>query len=51
MQYVVKVEDEATKNHKQNEHDIVTCYTGCPKKNLRCLNLCKVKTIKAVTLK
>ncbi|CAB4026991.1 threonine dehydratase biosynthetic, chloroplastic [Paramuricea clavata] len=26
MQYVVKVEDEATKNHKQNEHDIVTGY-------------------------
>ncbi|CAB4018928.1 Hypothetical predicted protein [Paramuricea clavata] len=26
MQFVVKVEDEATKNHKQNEHDIVTGY-------------------------
>ncbi|CAB3989796.1 Hypothetical predicted protein [Paramuricea clavata] len=26
MQYVVKVEDETTKNHKQNEHDIVTGY-------------------------
>lgn len=26
MQYVVKVEDEATKNHKQNERNIVTGY-------------------------
>ena len=26
MQYVVKCEDEATKNHKKNEHDIVSGY-------------------------
>ena len=31
---------------------IIHCmYTGCPKKNLRCLISCKVKTMKAITLK
>ena len=28
-----------------------TKYTGCPKKDLRCLISCKIKTIKAITLK
>ena len=45
------MESEPSTSHETNRSETVEITTGCPKKNLRCLISCKVKTIKAITLK